>query len=123
MNSIEKQKGALIGIGVLMLVLSVASMVFGVILIVAGASNLGGAIGIAKLVSGIILSLLSLVFIPYGIKCIWVGGALKATKGSLKQGNIAKDGGTVNMRKCDKCGTEIKDGESVCSNCGKPYQE
>lgn len=123
MNSIEKQKGALIGVGVALLVLGALSVVFGVILIVSGASNLGGAAGILKLVFGIILSLLSFSFVPAGIKCVWVGGALKATHGSIKQGNIAKDGGTVNMTKCDKCGTEIKEGETVCSNCGKPYEK
>lgn len=123
MNSIQKQKGALIGLGVVLLVLSFLSAIFGVILIVSGSANLSSASGIIKLVFGIILSLLTFAFCPAGVKCVWVGSALKATKGSIKQGNIAKEGGTVNMKKCDKCGTEIKDGETVCSNCGKPFAE
>lgn len=123
MNSIQKQKGALIAVGVVLLVLAVLSGVFGVILIVSGAGNITTTAGIVKLVFGIILLLLTLVFVPTGVKCVWVGSALKATQGSIKQGNIAKEGGTVNMKKCDKCGTEIKEGETVCSNCGKPYKE
>lgn len=122
MNSIQKQKGALIGVGIALIILSILSAVFGIILIVSGSSNLGVASGIIKLVFGIILVLLTFALCPAGIKCVWVGSALKATQGSIKQSNIAKEGGTVNMKKCDKCGTEIKDGETVCSNCGKPYK-
>jgi RecJ-like exonuclease len=61
--------------------------------------------------------------VGFGIKFTWVGTALTATTGSVKQGNIAKDGGTVNMVKCDKCGTERKDGETVCSECGKTFED
>ena len=119
MNSIQKQKGMLIALGAIMCVFAILGFVFGPILIVKAAVALGDAISIIKLVIGILLILLALVLLPFGIKCLWIALVLKATKGSIKQGNIAKEGGTVNMKKCDKCGTEIKDGEKVCSNCGK----
>ena len=122
MNSIQKQKGALIGVGVVLLVLGALSVAFGVLLIISGISSISSVSGILKLVFGIILALLFIAFVPTGVKCVWIGSSLKATTGSIKQGNIAKDGGTVNMKKCDKCGTEIKEGETACSNCGKIYE-
>ena len=119
MNTIEKQKRALIILGVVVITLAVLSLVFGIILTVSGAKNLSETINIIKLVFGILLILVSFPFGWASIKYIWVGCYLKATQGSIKEGNIAKEGGTVNMKKCDKCGTEIKDGETACSNCGK----
>ena len=123
MNSIKKQKSMLIGLGVLFVVISVLFLVFGILLTLTGIKNISNAIGIVKLVFGILMIIL---FVPAGwtgIKFIWVGSVLTATIGSIKQANIAKEGGTVNMKKCDKCGTEIKDGETECSNCGKPVKD
>ena len=122
MNSIQKQKGWLIGLSIAMLVLGVVALVVGVILLVSGILAIPELAGILKTVFGGILVLLGLVGIPVGIRWAWVGLVLKATKGSIKQGNIAKEGGTVNMKKCDKCGTERKEGEEVCSNCGKNFE-
>ena len=123
MNKIEKQKRVLIGLGILMAVVALLALIFGIVLIVHGAKSLGDAAGIIKLAFGILLVLLFFPLCGFSIKCVWVGFALVATKGSLKEGNIAKEGGTINMKKCDKCGTEIKYGEDKCSNCGKPYQD
>lgn len=122
MNSIEKQKGALIGLGIVFLLLGVLAFVGGIVLIIAGVGALGVSEGIVRLVFGIIFVLLSLFVVPLGIKWLWVALAIKATKGSIAEGNIAKEGGTVNMRKCDKCGTKLADGEYVCSNCGKSFE-
>ena len=122
MNKIEKQKRALIILGIVIIALSVLSLVFGIVLTVSGAKDLSETINIIKLVFGILLILVSIPFGWASIKYIWVGAYLTATKGSIKEGNIAKEGGTVNMKKCDKCGTEIKDGETVCSNCGKAIE-
>ena len=122
MNKIEKQKRALIILGVVIIALSVLSLVFGIVLTVSGAKDLSETINIIKLVFGILLILVSIPFGWASIKYIWVGAYLTATKGSINEGNIAKEGGTVNMKKCDKCGTEIKDGETVCSNCGKAIE-
>ena len=123
MNRIERDKKLLIGLGIVMAVLAIISLVFGILLIVQGANALGENGAAIKLALGIMLVIVFFPLVAFGIKCVWVGLALVATKGSIKEGNIAKQGGTVNMKKCDKCGTEIKDGETVCSNCGKPYQD
>ena len=122
MNKIEKQKGMLVGLGIIAFVMAILTLVFGIILIVHGAGALGEAGGIVKLLFGILLVILSFPLGLFGAKCIWVALALNAVKGSIKEGNIAKEGGTVNMKKCDKCGTERKDGETACSNCGKPFE-
>lgn len=122
MNTIKKQKGALIGLGVFALVASILLIVFGVLLIVKGATNLEQTSGIVKLVVGIVMALISMPLCVCGIKMVWVGAYMTATTGSIKMGNIAKEGGTVNMKKCDKCGTELKDGETKCSNCGKLFE-
>ena len=122
MNSIQKQKGWLIGISIAIMLLGVAALVVGIILLVAGIPAIPELAGILKTVFGALLILFGLAGIPAGIRWAWVGLALKATKGSIKQGNIAKEGGTVNMKKCDKCGTERKEGEEVCANCGKKFE-
>ncbi len=122
MNSIQKQKGWLVGISIAMIVLGAVALVGGIILLVSGIPAIPAVAGILKVVFGGLLVLFGLVSMPLGIRWAWVGLALSATKGSIKQGNIAKEGGTVNMKKCDKCGTERKEGEEVCSNCGKKFE-
>lgn len=122
MNSIQKQKTALIAFGAVLGIVGVLLLVFGIILTVGGVKNITEVGGIIKLVLGIIMIVLSFPASLLGVRLVWVGLALTATNGSIKMGNIAKEGGTVNMVKCDKCGTEIKDGETVCSNCGKPFE-
>lgn len=124
MNKIEKQKGGLLGLGIASLIGSVIVIALGVVLIIGGALNLAENVptaGIIMLVFGGICCILFFATLIFGIYAVWVSVSLKATQGSIKEGNIAKEGGTVNMRKCDKCGTELKDGETVCSNCGKEF--
>ena len=122
MNSIQKQKTALIAFGAVLGIVGVLLLVFGIILTVSGANNITEVGGIIKLVLGILMIVLFIPSLLLCVRLVWVGLALTATNGSIKMGNIAKEGGTVNMVKCDKCGTEIKDGETACSNCGKPFE-
>lgn len=128
MNTIQKQKGWLMGLGIGLMVLSIILICCGVPLLVGGihavsdAANSSSAGGVVMIVFGALMCILFAPGLILGIYYLWVGGYLSATKGSIKQGNIAKEGGTVNMVKCDKCGTEIKAGETVCSNCGKPVE-
>lgn len=123
MNSIQKQKGFLIGFGVAVCVAAILFLVFGLVLTITGAGNLEQVTGIVRLVFGVLMLLLTAPTLWAGIKYTWLGCAVTATNGSIKQGNIAKEGGTVNMAKCDKCGTELKEGETECSNCGNPVEK
>ena len=122
MNSIQKQKRLLIGLGIGLIVIAVLLVFSGGYLTAKGAIDLGSVAGIVKLVFGILMLVGFFPAIMGGIKFIWVGYSLVATMGSIKQGNIAKDGGTVNMKKCDKCGTELKDGQTECPECGKKFE-
>ena len=123
MNSIQKQKALLIGLGIILVIVSILLASFGAFLTVKGAVDLSGVSGIVKLVFGILMILAFFPALFGGIRFIWVGCSLIATMGSIKQGNIAKEGGTVNMKKCDKCGTELKDGQTECPECGKKFEE
>ena len=122
MNSIQKQKVLLIGLGVVFIVIAMLLASFGGFLTATGAVSLNTTAGIVKLVFGILMILGFFPSVWAGIRFIWVGAVLIAVRGSIKMGNIAKEGGTVNMKKCDKCGTELKEGETECSNCGKKIE-
>lgn len=117
MNKIEKNKKILIGISIGMIVLGVLMLAGGIVLTVFGCKDITKSSGIIKLVFGILLILLSLGVEFYSIPMLITGGALRATQGSIAEGNLAK--GTVNMRKCQICGSEIAENEPFCPNCGK----
>lgn len=119
-NSIEKQKRALIGLSLAAIILGVVFLVVGVLLIVNGAlvvtdEHLSGGL---KIGFGSALVLLFLFFAGFGIYTLFIGSAVKATKGSIKQGNIPMNG-TVNMTKCNNCGFEVEPGQAFCPKCGK----
>ena len=116
MNTIKKQKNMLICLAIVLLLLGVGCAVFGVLMLIKGIANAGDVTGILRIIFASLLLILFIMLTLIGIRWLWVGTALKATEGSIKEG------GTDNMKKCDKCGTELKDGETVCSNCGKKFE-
>lgn len=122
MNKIQKDKGMLCGLGITSIVFAIGLLAVGIILLLNGIPAIAEGKGIAQVIIGAICLLMFIPAIGFGIYGTWLGFSLKATQGSIKEGNIAKEGGTVNMKKCDRCGTEIKDGETVCSECQKPVE-
>lgn len=119
MNKIQKSKGALIGISIGGMVLGLALVVAGIILAIFGGKGLAGdniTGGILKLVFGILMIPLGGTLIVFGFIFTFTGASLKATNGSVAEGNLAK--GTVNMNKCHICGHEISEGTDFCANCG-----
>ena len=74
-------------------------------------------IGTVNIAFGILLVLLGLFLVPLGLYMLFIGASVKATKGSLKEDNIAING-TVNMKKCKKCGHEVSENDLFCPKCG-----
>ena len=125
MNSIQKKKGALIGLAIAVLVLGLCALAGGVILAIFGGLDLVNQAYVAgglKLGFGVVLVLLSGVAILWGIRYIWVGSAIKATKGPIAEENLAKDVPGKNVKKCPHCGCTNSAENTVCSNCQKPLE-
>ena len=125
MNSIQKKKGALIGIAIAALVLGLAALAGGVVLAIFGGKDLANEVWVSggiKLGFGILLGLIGLCGVAWGIRYIWVGSALKATKGPIAEENLAKDAPGKNVKKCPHCGCTNSAENTVCSNCQKPLE-
>lgn len=120
MNKIERGKRQLSGFGIALIILSISFFLMGVAGIIAGAVLKHGYL--VLIILGVLFVVLSLACIVYGIIFVWLKSALVATKGNLKEDNsIATK--TLGVKKCNKCGREIKNESNVCENCGKEYIE
>lgn len=118
-NKIEKQKGLLLGLSISGEIIGLALLVTSIILIVLGAKNVSSEHlkGGLELGFGILFVLVAGFFIVFATYTLFIGGALKATKGSIKEDNIPLNG-TVNMIKCKNCGAEVMAGDDFCGVCG-----
>jgi len=120
MNKIERGKRQLSGFGIALIILSISFFLMGIAGIIAGAVLKSGYL--VLIVLGVLFVVLSLACVVYGIIFVWLKTALVATKGNLKEDNsIATK--TLGVKKCNKCGREIKNESNVCENCGKEYIE
>lgn len=120
MNKIERGKRQLSGFGIALIVLAISFFVMGLAGIIVGAVLKHGYL--VLIILGILFIILSLACVVYGIIFVWLKSALVATKGNLKEDNsIATK--TLGVKKCSKCGTEIKGENNICENCGKEYTE
>ena len=113
MNIIEKRKGQLRLIGIIILVLGIVFGIAGVVLL--ATSGIGEKLSVLKLVLGIVFMILGVAGIGFGLYFTWMASALIATKGSIAEDNLAK--GTVNMNKCENCGAEVEPGVKICAKC------
>ena len=114
MNIIEKRKGQLKGLGVILLIIGALFLVGGVLMIALGAANPW------LIIAGVVLSVLGIAGVIVGVIFAWVSSAVKATSGSIAEDNLAK--GTVNMHKCENCGSEVEEGVKICEKCEKNLQ-
>ena len=105
-NKIEKQKGALNALAIILIVLSVLGLVGSEIVV-----------GILQIVFGGLLFILAGFLLVLGLYMLFIGLSVKATHGSIKQDNIPLNG-TVNMTKCKNCGTEVSSVDKFCPKCG-----
>lgn len=113
MNIIEKRKGQLKLIGIVILILGIVLTVAGVVLLCN--SGIGSDLDTMKLVFGIVLIILGVSGLGLGVFFTWMAGSVVATKGSIAEDNLGK--GTVNMNKCENCGAEVEIGQTLCSKC------
>ena len=120
MNKNQKGKRAVVWIGVSCLLLAIAGLVAGIWVAVENSKSIAVQTTVGNvfgLVAGLILCLMSFGLIWVGIYFTWVGLSVKAFQGSIKDDDLAK--GTVNMKKCSVCGSEVTAEDKVCGNCGK----
>lgn len=121
-NKIEKQKGVVIGFGIVALVLSLVAIVFGIVLFATMAGKETAAL-ILHIVFGILLILVGLFLVVFGIRIVWIGGSLKATHGSISEVNLGKGDDTNKLKKvCPKCGCTNTVDATECSSCHEPLE-
>ena len=120
MNIIQKGKKQLIIISVILLILALGFFAGGVVLIVSGAMDIAAAMEafriVLKLVFGVVLILIGIIGTILGIIMLWTGGTIKAKFGNIAEINTLN--GTVNMKKCPKCGSAIVENDDFCGVCG-----
>ena len=119
MNKIEKSKKAVIWIGVACFLLAIAGIVSGIWVMVSSIKQISDGVsvgGIFGIIAGVILCIMAFGLIWVGIYFTWVGSAVKATHGSIKDDDLCQ--GTVNMKKCAVCGSEVSAEDKICGNCG-----
>ena len=112
MNRIEKNKTALIVISIVSLLLGIGSVTGSVFLLISGFSDMK----VVLIVLGFVIALLGLGLIIFGIYYLWIGCALKATKGS-----IAVDNSIAMNRQnkiCPECGATNTPNVDTCQVCG-----
>ncbi|MCR5422146.1 MAG: hypothetical protein K6E74_00705 [Bacilli bacterium] len=114
-NKIEKQKRVLLGFGILVLVLALGAIVGGIVLLATMANKEGAALAL-HIAFGILLILGSLFLIVVGVRIVWIGGALKATHGSISEENLAKEKSPT-TKVCPKCGCTNTVDATECTNC------
>lgn len=117
-NKIEKQKGVVIGFGIFALVIALAGLIFGVVLLATMAGKEGASL-VLHIVFGILLFLIGGFFLVLGIRIVWIGGALKATHGSLAQENLAHEKNAT-TKICPKCGCTNGADSTECTSCHTP---
>lgn len=120
MNFIQKGKRQLIIFSVVLLVLALGFFAGGIALIVSGAMDVAAADSafkiVLKIVFGIVFILIGVVGVILGIIMIWTGCNIKAKYGNIAELNSLN--GTINMKKCPKCGAAIAENDDFCGICG-----
>ena len=109
MNTIEKRKKQLAGLGIAGGIIGILSIVGGAVMLALNTDK------ILFLIGGILLLILGLAGIVLGVFLYLMSRAVVATHGSIAEENLGK--GTVNMHKCTNCGAEIPAERTICKNC------
>ena len=113
MNIIEKRKGQLKLLGIVLLVLGAVLALVGIIMTVLGA--VAQKTSVVLIIIGVLLAILGVAGIVIGVIFTWTSTAVQATNGSIAEDNLGK--GTANMHKCTNCGVEIPQDRTICTKC------
>ncbi len=109
---------ALMITSIILIVLSLGVLAGGIALLVLGCISNETSQIVVKVPIGVVLILLGLTGGGFSIPMLFVSlSMIKTNSGSVKDGNRAI--GTVNILKCDKCGRELAENSTFCTNCGK----
>ena len=108
MNIIEKRKGQLKTLGIILLAIAAAALIGGILMCALSANAI-------LIVIGVVLILLAVAGAVVGVIFTWVSSAVKATQGSIAEDNLGI--GTVNMHKCENCGVAVEEGVKICKKC------
>ena len=112
-------KKALTIVGFVVMILSLIAFAGGVLLVVFGSMNDGGAWEIIwRVVLGAILIIFGAIFFGVGFTML----AVTRSMVDVEEGNVSDMGnrakGTVNITKCPKCGTKLDENAKFCKKCG-----
>ncbi len=102
-----------------LLAISIGIIAFGICLVIEGCKS-DVASSIAFNISfGVMLILLSLASGSISLVMLLTSlGMIKNNQGNVKDGNRAI--GTINISKCDKCGSQLTENAAFCHKCGCP---
>lgn len=111
-------KSHLMLLGILVALVALALIIGGVWLFIKGVSVAGALQKTWRI-------LLAVVMLLFGLPVGYVSFMMMVTANSMinvKDGNVSDVGnsgmGTVNVYKCEKCGTKLTGDEEHCTNCG-----
>lgn len=115
-------KKTLTVMSVIVILLSIAAIVGGIVLFVQGCRVSGVGSKIWRIALGVVLALIGFVFGYASFMAFFTSlSMIKPNSGNVKDGNRAK--GTINILKCDKCGHENPINAEFCKNCGESMQD
>ncbi len=101
----------------ILLAISVAILGFGIALLVLGCKSSEASQIAWKVSVGVVLILLGLASGSISLVMLITSlSMIKTNNGNVKDGNRAI--GTINILKCDKCGSELPENALYCSKCG-----
>lgn len=109
-------------VSVIVMIVSIALIAGGIVFAVLGAINNVGAWQIIwRVLVGVVMFIIGAILLGVGITMFAVTRSmLNINEGNVADGNRAI--GTVNVLKCEKCGTKLDDNAKFCKNCGEPVE-
>lgn len=110
-------------VSIVLMVLSLALAVGGVLLVIFGAIKQIEAWQIIwRVILGVVMFIVGGIFLGIGITMFAVTRSMINTnEGNVADGNRAM--GTLNVNKCPKCGAKLADDAKFCKNCGAEIEQ